>query len=235
MPRPPPVTTATAALQCPHVRRFRGWHPAGHPSLGSRMSRRSARRLRSRGCRSMSDAGDAMVRCRRCARASSSRTISSSRSRPGVRHEVEELGVGVGGVGSVPEHPAEIVEVGRVQRGADLVDPLEVVRDPAEGDPLVVVVDQRRRPSRMPATRCRRAGRGGSGAARGSPPPPARSRGSRRCTRTPTARRSRTTRGTTASRCRAAVRRAEARWRAPRSRCRARCGTRPRRDRSRCR
>ena len=63
----------------------------------------------------------------------------------GVLDEVEQLGVGLGGVGPMAEHPAEVVEVGGVEGRADLVDALEVVGDPSEAGQLVVAVDRGRR------------------------------------------------------------------------------------------
>ena len=75
-----------------------------------------------------------------------------------VLDEVEQLGVGLGGVGPVAEHATEVVEVGGVEGRTDLVDALEVVGDPAEAD----AARSRRRPapdaSRRPSTRCRNAG-----------------------------------------------------------------------------
>ena len=36
--------------------------------------------------------------------------------------ELDQFGVGLGGVGAMPEHVGELVEIGGVERGADLVD-----------------------------------------------------------------------------------------------------------------
>ena len=108
--------------------------PAGHPSFGSRTVGRSARRLRSRGWRSISDVLDAIARCMRCrAHVEDPHELFLALG-TGVLDEAEQCGVGVGGVGPVAERSAEVVEVRLVEGRADLVDALEVVRDPAQRD-----------------------------------------------------------------------------------------------------
>ena len=82
---------------------------------------------------------------------------------PSTLDEVDQLGVGFSGIGPVAEQLGQRVEVGGVERGADLVDPLQVAGDPAERDPLVVVGGRvRPRPAGSPRGSGRRA-RAGSG------------------------------------------------------------------------
>ena len=156
--------------------------PAGQPSLGSRSVGRSARRLRSRGWRSISDVGDAMARCMRCARASSRRTSSSSRSGSRALDEVEQLGVGVGGVGSVPEHPARSSRSAASSAAPISSTRLRWLATRPERDALVVVVDRRRRRVAQAGDEVPERGRVAAGARLGDRRPGrARSRGSRRC------------------------------------------------------
>ena len=88
----------------------------------------------------MSDVGDAMVRCTRCTRASRRRTSASSCSRPGVADEVDQLGVGLGGIGPVAQDAGEVVEVVGVERAPISSTRLRWLATRPEPDPLVVVV-----------------------------------------------------------------------------------------------
>ena len=145
---------------------------------------------------------DAIARCMRCARASSSRTSSSSRSGPACSTRSTSSASASAGSGRWPSTPAQVVEVGGVEGRSDLVDPLEVVGDPPQAGQLVVASIVRRRVAQAGDEVAERGRVPARVRARGSRPDPAGSRGSRRSSRTPIGRRSRTTRGTTASRCR---------------------------------
>ena len=119
--------------------------PGGQPSFGSRSVGRSARRLRSRGWRSISDFGDAIARCMRCARASSRRTSSSSRSAPACSTRWSSSASASAGSGRWPSTRPRSSRSAASSADSDLVDALEVVGDPPEAGQLVVAVDRGRR------------------------------------------------------------------------------------------
>ena len=72
-------------------------------------------------------------------RASSNRTSASSSVGPARPISSTSSASASAGSGRCPRRSVSVVEVGGVERGADLVDALEVARDPSQGDELVVL------------------------------------------------------------------------------------------------